>query len=74
MSVSRYMCVVCHCLSLCMCVSLCVTLCVCVSLCVYMYAVLMIRVEICPDITLSSKNALTFPLIMFSIYHNNMSL
>ena len=31
-------------------------------------AVLMIRVEICPDITLSSKNILTFPLIMYSKY------
>ena len=29
-------------------------------------AVLMIRVEICPDITLSTKNTLTFPLIMYS--------
>ena len=29
-------------------------------------AVLMIRVEICPDITFSSKNTLTFPLIMYS--------
>ena len=29
-------------------------------------AVLMIRVKICPDITLSSKNTLTFPLIMYS--------
>ena len=28
--------------------------------------VLMIRVEICPDITLSSKNTLTFPLIMYT--------
>ena len=27
---------------------------------------LMIRVEICPDITLSSENTLTFPLIMYS--------
>ena len=29
-------------------------------------SVLMIRVEIHPDITLSSKNTLTFPLIMYS--------
>ena len=28
--------------------------------------VLIIRVEICPDITLSSKNTLTFTLIMYS--------
>ena len=31
-------------------------------------AVPMIRVEICPDITLSSKITLTFPLIMYSKY------
>ena len=32
----------------------------------YRSAVLMIRVEICPDITLSSKNTLTFSLIMYN--------
>ena len=30
------------------------------------YAVLIIRIEICQDITLSPKNTLTFPFIMYS--------
>ena len=35
-------------------------------MCVFIMSVLMIGVEICPDITLSTKNTPTFPLIMYS--------